>query len=70
MSVYLSICIYLSIYWRTMRSFRSQSAIRSSKGPLCGEKENCCVSTMWSSSRVLHSSVTLTTDVLQQEMVG
>jgi hypothetical protein len=65
-------CKYIQLRWQpshsevtswTRRSRRSQSAIRSSKGPLYGEKENCCVSTMLSSSSVFTSSLSLMTEV-------
>ena len=65
-------CRYIQLRWQpshsevtscTRRSLRSQSAMRSSKGPLYGEKENCCVSTMWSSSSEFTSSVSLITPV-------
>ena len=65
-------CRYIQLRWQpshsevtscTNRSLRSQSAMRSSKGPLYGEKENCCVSTMWSSSSELTSSLILITPV-------
>lgn len=63
-------CRYIQLRWQashsevtscTSRSCRSQPTIRSSKGALKAEKENCCVSTMWSSNAVLTSSESLIT---------